>query len=140
MNSGSTSTFVISDEESLAGFRRHAADFLGRGSYRHIAVTLPLARRERFEREINARYRVCGCVASAIAVLSATALLILWNVAISEHSSYAWSDIALAVGLVLLVGGAAKVIAVTRAHFALRATLSELATSLSAHNVEQSAS
>lgn len=131
-NIGSPGTFVISDEESLARIRRHTANFLGRGTYRHIEVALPVAQRERFERQINARYRACGCLESAIAVLLATAALVFWNLFYSAQQEYGWSDIALDAATVLLAGAVGKVLALARAHWALMGTLRELASAFGA--------
>jgi|SRR5581483_3822341 len=129
---GDPGTLVISDADTLARFRRDTAHFLGRGAYRHIEVALPLAQRERFQRQINARYRACGCVASAIAVALASAAVIVWNVFYSTHIGYGWGDIALDVGLVLLAGAVGKVAALGRAHWALKNTLRELASAFAA--------
>lgn len=131
---GVPGTFVISDAETLASITRHTAHFLGRGAYRHIEVALPVAQRERLQRRINARYRACGCVESAIAVVLTVAALIVWNVVYSEQPGYAWGDIALDVAIALSAGAAGKVVALVRAHWALRATLRDLASALAAHN------
>src|SRR5581483_10961553 len=50
-----------------------------------------------------------------------------WNVVYSARSGYGWGDIALDVGLVLLAGAMGKVLALARAHWALKRTLRELA-------------
>ena len=131
-NIGSPGTFVISDEESLARIRRHTANFLGRGTYRHIEVALPVAQRERFERQINARYRACGCLESGILVLLTIAGVFVWNVVYSEQPGYGWGDIALDVVVVLLAGAGGKVLALARAHWALMGTLRELASAFGA--------
>src|SRR5581483_5774241 len=120
-STGGPGTFVISDAHTLARITRDTAHFLGRSAYQHIEVALPVARRERFERQINARYRACGCFASA------SAALVVWNVVYSARSGYGWGDIALDVGLVLLAGAMGKVLALARAHWALKRTLRELA-------------
>lgn len=133
-DNGVPDTFVISDEDALARFRRDTANLLGRGAYQHIELALPVAGRERFERRINARYRACGCLESAVSVALAIAALTIWNVAYSVQPGYAWSDIALDSGIVLLAGAVGKVTALVRAHFALGATLRELAGAFGAHN------
>lgn len=131
---GVSDTFVISDEDTLARIRRHTAHFLGRGAYRRIEVALPIAQRERFEHRINAGYRACGCFESAIAVLLTVAALVVWNVVYSARARYAWDDIALDAVVALSAGAVGKVLAMVRAHLALKGTLRELESAFAAHN------
>jgi hypothetical protein len=129
-------TFVIAGADTLARFRRESALVLNRGAYRHIAVTLPVARRAQFETRINGHYRQCGCVASAISVLLTLAALVLWNTVYSVRPSYGWGDVALDAGVVLLAGALGKVLALGHAHWALKQTLRDLAVVVDAHHSE----
>jgi len=88
--------------------------------------------RERFERRINAYYRACGCFEGGISVLLTIAMLVTWSIFFSEHQAYAWPDVAMYVGIVLLVAVLGKWLGHVRAHLALGTTLRELARDLAA--------
>jgi hypothetical protein len=132
VNGPNTGKFVIADAESLARFRRASARFLDRGAYLSIELNLPVARRERFERRINARYRECGCMAAAVAVLFTIAALICWRVAHTAQLAYGWPEFARDFAIILFTGTLAKVLTLAWAHLALKHTLNELARALSA--------